>query len=73
MSMIKKLRLKKELSQEEMAKQLNISTNAYRNYESGTRLLPTDVLMRFLQMRGEPQDIELVKILEEVCAIRKQQ
>ena len=73
MSMIKRLRLKKELSQEEMAKQLNISTNAYRNYESGARLLPTDVLMRFLQMRGEPQDIELVEILEEVCAIRKQQ
>lgn len=73
MSMIKKLRLKMELSQEEMAKQLKISTNAYRNYESGARLLPADVLMRFLQMRGEPQDIELVKILEEVCAIRKQQ
>lgn len=72
MSMFKQFRLEKELSQEEMAKKLKISTNAYRNYESGERLMPVDVLQRFLQMRSRPQDIELAGILEEVCAIRKQ-
>lgn len=72
MSMFKQFRLGKELSQEEMAQKLKISTNAYRNYESGERLIPTDVLMRFLRMRAREQDIMLADILEEVCAIRKQ-
>ena len=72
MSMFKQFRLGKELSQEEMAKKLKISTNAYRNYESGERLMPVDVLMRFLRMRAREQDIMLADILEEVCAIRKQ-
>lgn len=72
MSMLKKYRMKKQLTQNEIAKILNISTNAYRNYESGERLIPTDVLMRFLRMRAEKQDIILADILEEVCNIRKQ-
>lgn len=72
MSIFKQLRLEKELTQEEMAEKLNISTNAYRNYESGERLMPTDVLMNFLRMRAKEQDIALANVLEEVCAIRKQ-
>lgn len=72
MSMFKRFRLEKELSQEEMAQKLKISTNAYRNYESGERLMPTDVLMRFLRIRATDSDIVLADVLEEVCAIRKQ-
>lgn len=67
MSMIKQLRLELELSQEEMAKKLNISINAYRNYETGKRKLPYNVLTRFLKLRSYEQDLELVKILEELC------
>lgn len=67
MSMIKQLRLELELSQEEMAKKLNISINAYRNYETGKRKLPYNVLTRFLKLRSYKQDLELVKILEELC------
>lgn len=72
MSMYKRFRLEKELSQEEMAQKLKISTNAYRNYESGERLMPTDVLMRFLRIRATDSDMVLADVLEEVCAIRKQ-
>lgn len=67
MSMLKKIRLEKELSQEEMAKKLEISPNGYRNYESGKRLLPTDVLIKVLQIRGYEDDLKLVAILEELC------
>lgn len=66
MSMIKKLRLELVLTQEEMAKKLDISTNAYRNYESGKRMLPYDILIKFLKLRSYKQDLELVKILEDL-------
>lgn len=64
--MIKKLRLDLGLKQEEMAKKLNISTNAYRNYESGKRTLPYNVLIKFLKLRGYEEDLRLVKVLEEL-------
>lgn len=66
MSMIKKLRLDLGLTQEEMAEKLDISINAYRNYELGKRQLPYNVLIKFLKLRGFKQDLELVKILEEL-------
>lgn len=71
MSMLKRFRLQKELRQEEMAKKLEISPNAYRNYETGKRMLPPDVLMRFLRMRATEKDLELADILEEVCNIKR--
>ena len=71
MSMIKQLRLKKGLSQEEMAKKLDISVNAYRNYELGERLMPISVVIKFLRLRAYQQDLELVEILEELCPKEK--
>ena len=67
MSIMKQFRLKQELSQEEMAKKLDISPNGYRNYESGKRMLPTDVLIRFLKLRNYPSDEKLVEVLESIC------
>ena len=67
MSIMKQFILKQELSQEEMAKKLNISPNGYRNYESGKRMLPTDVLIRFLKLRNYPSDEKLVEVLESIC------
>ena len=66
MSMMRKLRRSLCLTQEEMAKKLDISPNAYRNYESGKRMLPYDVLIRFLKLRNDERDLELVKVLEEL-------
>lgn len=66
MSMIKKLRLELKLTQEEMAEKLKINICTYRNYEKGKRMLTYDVLIRFLKLRGNKQDLELVKILEEL-------
>lgn len=66
MSMIKKVRMDLGLGQEEMAEKLDISVNAYRNYETGKRMLPFDVLIRFLKLRGTEKDLEMVKILEEI-------
>lgn len=66
MSMLKKLRRDLCLTQEEMAQKLNISTNGYRNYESGKRMLPYDVLIRFLKLRNYEQDLEVIKVLEEL-------
>ena len=71
MSMLKQFRMQKAWGQEDMAKKLDISINAYRNYELGKRMLPCDVLMRFLKMRANKKDIELANILEEVCAMKK--
>lgn len=67
MSIMKQFRLKQELSQEEMAKKLDISPNGYRNYESGKRMLPMDVLIRFLKLRNYPSDEKLVEVLESIC------
>ena len=66
MSMIKKLRMDLGLRQEEMAEKLDISVNAYRNYETGKRMLPYNVLIKFLKLRNNEKDIEMVKILEEI-------
>ena len=64
--MIRKFRRELGLTQEEMAQKLKISTNAYRNYESGKRMLPYDVLINFLKFRSYKQDLELIKVLEEL-------
>lgn len=66
MSMLKKLRLDLNLTQEEMANKLEISANAYRNYEMGKRMLPYKVLVKFLKLRHYEKDLELVKVLEEI-------
>lgn len=72
MSILKKFRLEKELSQEEMAKKLDIHANAYRNYEIGKRMMPTNVLMKFLRLRAEANDLELANLLEEICGSKIQ-
>lgn len=62
--MIKRLRLDLGLTQEEMAEKLNISTNAYRNYENGIRVLPYNVLINFLKLRSSDEDLRLLNTLE---------
>ena len=66
MSMLKRLRLDLGLTQEEMAKKMEINICTYRNYESGKRKMNLKTLIIFLKLRSYPQDLELVNILEEI-------
>ncbi len=43
---IKELRLRENLSQEEVANILNIQREVYRRYETGTRLIPVNLLIK---------------------------
>ena len=49
-----------------MANLLNLNINTYRGYELGKRKVPYNVLARFLETRGEEDDIKLSKILKEI-------
>lgn len=66
MSMLKKYRLLAGLTQEEMAKKMGISKNGYRNYERGIRVMPPEVLYKFLKIRGEKEDLKLAGVLKEI-------
>ena len=43
---IKELREDRDITQKEIAKELNCSQQAYSNYELGQRDIPTDVLIK---------------------------
>ena len=43
---IKELRLRENLSQEEVSNILNIQREVYRRYETGTRLIPINLLIK---------------------------
>lgn len=66
MTLYKKFRIENELSQKEMAKKLNISINAYRNYELGIRTMPSEILIKFLELRNCGDDYKLVEVLKEI-------
>ncbi|WP_372988806.1 helix-turn-helix domain-containing protein [Sulfitobacter sp.] len=50
------LRQSKSLSQGDMAKALNVSVAAYRNYEWGNRETPVSVLIKAAEMSGTTLD-----------------
>ena len=66
MTIYKKYRLERGITQQEMAELLKINMNTYRNYELATRVMPYNILARFLKLRGKVDDIKLSKILEEL-------
>ncbi|MBR5357027.1 MAG: helix-turn-helix transcriptional regulator [Lachnospiraceae bacterium] len=43
---LKELRLKKQLTQQEISDSLNIQREVYRRYESGQRSIPLELLIR---------------------------
>lgn len=65
MTILKYYRIDHDLGQEEMATKLNCSLAAYRNYENGKRVIPHNVLAKFLQLRALPSDLILLEALEE--------
>lgn len=66
MSILKKYRKDNNLTMQEMAKKLDISYFCYAHYERGSRRIPYDILIKFLELRGYKNDYELAKILKEI-------
>lgn len=66
MTILKEYRINNDLGQKEMADKLKCSIPAYRNYESGKRTIPHDVLFRFLVLRGYEKDLPIIEALEEI-------
>lgn len=53
---IRDLREDHDLTQKEMAKNLNCSQQVYSNYELGQRDIPTDILIKLAQFYGVSTD-----------------
>lgn len=66
MTLFKHFRLKNNLTQQEMAKKLNISLHKYRKYELGKKVPPYKILVEFLLLRGKKDDIKIANILYEI-------
>lgn len=66
MTIYKKYRQERGITQQEMAKLLELNIDTYRNYELGRRVMPYNILARFLKLRGKVDDIKLSEILEEL-------
>lgn len=64
--MLKEYRLNHNLKQEEMAKLLNVSNTSYSLYENRKRNMNYDILIKFLTIRNEKNDKELIELLNEV-------
>lgn len=66
MTLLKEYRINNNLTQQNMAEKLNCSFPAYRNYETGKRKMPHNVLAKFLQLRGTESDLRLLEALEKL-------
>lgn len=70
MTILKEYRINNNLGQKEMADKLKCSIPAYRNYENGNRVLPNEILLRFLKLRNWEEDEKLIEVLEELYGER---
>lgn len=70
MTILKEYRINNDMVQKEMADKLDISIQAYRNYENGTRVLPHEILLKFLKLRNWEEDEKLIEVLEELYGKR---
>lgn len=66
MTILKEYRINNDFVQKEMADKLGCSLPAYRNYENGKRIVPHDILLKFLILRGYEEDLPLIEALEEI-------
>lgn len=65
MSQIKKWRIENRYSIPQMASKLEINKYTYRNYEKGNCNMPPEILIKFLRIRSELDDLKLAEMLEE--------
>ena len=63
--MLEKYRLENRYTLREMAKMLKLTMPTYNCYEKKTRKVPLEVIIRFLEIRNEEKDKEIIKILKE--------
>ena len=66
MTILKEYRINNNLGQKEMADKLDISIPAYANYENGKRIIPSEVLLKFLKVRNWDEDKPIVEVLEDI-------
>lgn len=71
MTMLKEYRISNNLSQQEMAEKIKCSFPAYRNYESGKRVMPHKILANFLKLRGLESDLKILELLNELILYKK--
>lgn len=61
MNRLRKLRIEKGYSQQDMADHVGISLSSYQRYESGKREIPSEVLFRMASALSAPADYILMK------------
>lgn len=66
MTLLKKIRLEKGISQKVVAIDLQMSRQNIHSIENGKWKPNYKVLAYYLKMRGKEQDLKLVEILEEL-------
>ena len=58
-------RVSHNLTQQQMAILMGVSVPAYNLYENRKREMPIEKIIRFLKLRDEQFDKEIIKILEK--------
>lgn len=62
--MLKEYRLNHNLTQEEMAKLLNVSVASYCLYENHKREMSFGTLTKFLELRNDEYDKVLIEVIQ---------
>lgn len=64
--MLKEYRLKHKLTQRQMADMLGINMYSYSRYESHSRKITFEVLIKFLEIRNEENDKIIIDFLKSI-------
>jgi transcriptional regulator with XRE-family HTH domain len=66
---LKQYRYDNNITQEEMAKKLNISASSYSLYENNKREMPFNLLIKFLEIRKSEHDKVIIAFLGRLTKI----
>lgn len=64
--MWQKIREEKGLTQEELGKMFGYSRIRISQYERGYRKMPEELQIKYLELRGNKEDLEIIKCLKKV-------
>lgn len=65
MSIWKQIRKEHNLTQKEVAEQLNMSHQAISLFESGKRKVPNKFIIYYLKLRGNEDDLKLIEMIDK--------
>lgn len=65
------IRRKKNITQSEMAKKLNISVSAYNMYENGLRKIPNEIVEKIVKILNISDEVKKTIFMPRTFAIRK--